>query len=288
MQHQAGDIAARGFGAERHRSVQPDTQFGRPRIEQVAAEIRRNLNHHGQFAGNQPTLHLRLVGDRRRRQEIVRALEALHQGPALPALVLVEDGIGEMLDIEGDPEAEGDHHNDRAKQREGKPHSVAPQFDRLEQSVRPAPARVEHSVWASGGSRRGVCRRYLLDWPLSRLPCGVLEIADECVFQRSRPARADQVRRAALRQDLPGVHGRDPVAARGLVHKMGRDEDRYAILARHVDQALPELVALDRIDARSRLIKNKDPRPMQHRDRKLQALANAEREAVGARVGKGR
>ena len=51
---------------------------------------------------------------------------------------------------------------------------------------------------------------------------------------------------------------------------------------------LPESVALDRIDARSRLIENEHLRRMHDRDRKLQALANAERQVVGALVEIGR
>ena len=55
---------------------------------------------------------------------------------------------------------------------------------------------------------------------------------------------------------LPAMHQRDAVAALGLVHEMGREKDRDAIIAGEIDQRAPERVARDRIDARGRLVEN--------------------------------
>ena len=80
---------------------------------------------------------------------------------------------------------------------------------------------------------------------------------------------------------LPAMHQRDAVAALGLVHEMGREEDGDAVVAREVDQRAPEGVARDRVDARGRLVEDQHGRPVQHRDGELQPLLDAERQAVG-------
>ena len=76
------------------------------------------------------------------------------------------------------------------------------------------------------------------------------------------------------------MHERNAIAARGLVHEVRRDEDRHVVLAREVGQDLPEAVARDGIDARCRLVQDQNIGRMDHRDRKRQALADAERQRV--------
>ena len=71
------------------------------------------------------------------------------------------------------------------------------------------------------------------------------------------------------------MHQRDAVAALGLVHEMGRDEDRDVVLAGQVDQDLPEAVARHRIDARSRLVEDQEVGRVDQRHRQRQALADA-------------
>ncbi len=83
----------------------------------------------------------------------------------------------------------------------------------------------------------------------------------------------------------PLVHQRDAVAAFGLIHEVGREEDRDAIIAGEIDQRAPELVARDRIDARRRLVENEHRRPVQHGHCKLQPLLHAERQAFRLGVG---
>ena len=88
----------------------------------------------------------------------------------------------------------------------------------------------------------------------------------------------------AGRQHAAGIHQRNAVAARGLVHEMGRDEDRHALVARQVDQQLPEPVARHRIDAGGGLVEDQDFRRVHDGDSQRQALADAERQIQRALV----
>ena len=66
---------------------------------------------------------------------------------------------------------------------------------------------------------------------------------------------------------------------------MGRKKDRDAVVAGEIDQRAPKRVARDRIDARGRLVENENGGLVQHRDRELQPLLDAERQALGLGVG---
>ena len=81
------------------------------------------------------------------------------------------------------------------------------------------------------------------------------------------------------------MHQRDAVAALGLVHEMGREEDGDAVVAGEIDQCAPEGVAGDRIDARGRLVENQHGRPVQHGHGKLQPLLDAKGETFRLGVG---
>src|SRR5208282_6585691 len=61
-----------------------------------------------------------------------------------------------------------------------------------------------------------------------------------------------------------------------LVHEMSRDENRNALIARQIDQRLPEPVARQRINARSRLVEDEDFRLVHDGDGKRQPLADAQ------------
>ena len=83
------------------------------------------------------------------------------------------------------------------------------------------------------------------------------------------------------------MHERNAVAALRLVHEMGGDENCHAVVAREIDQRAPERVARDRVDARGRLVEDEDGGLVQHRDRELKPLLDAERQAVRPRVDHG-
>ena len=116
-------------------------------------------------------------------------------------------------------------------------------------------------------------------------PGRVLEKLDERLLERLGVTSFDQLRRRARGQDLAGVHERDAVAAHRLVHEVRGEKDRHPVIAGEIDQVFPELVAGDRIDARCRLVQDQHLGAMLDRDRQLQALTNAERQAFRLDVG---
>ena len=73
-------------------------------------------------------------------------------------------------------------------------------------------------------------------------------------FQVVSVALGHQPRRCVAGQHGARMHERDAVAAEGLIHEMGGDEDRHSLTPREVDEQLPELVAGDRIHAGRRLV----------------------------------
>ena len=80
------------------------------------------------------------------------------------------------------------------------------------------------------------------------------------------------------------VHQRNPVAARGLGHVMGGDENRHAIVSGQIYQRLPEDIARHRVHTRCRLVQDQDFGAMDQRDRQRQALTNTQRQAQGQAV----
>ena len=98
------------------------------------------------------------------------------------------------------------------------------------------------------------------------------------------PRSANQRRGRAGGEHPARIHQGYAVAALRLVHEMGGDEDRHAVMARKIDQRLPEPVASERIDARGRLVEDQDLRLVHDRDREREALADAERQVERALV----
>ena len=72
-QAQAGDVALRGFAAERDGAVDPDGDLGRMQACKIAPEAGGNFNGDCQLAAFQPLLHLRRGADRTLFGEITRA-----------------------------------------------------------------------------------------------------------------------------------------------------------------------------------------------------------------------
>ena len=113
---------------------------------------------------------------------------------------------------------------------------------------------------------------------------GVGDEADERGFQVVGVALGHQPGRSVAGQHGPRVHQRDAVAAHGLVHEVGRDEDRHPLPPREVDEQLPELVAGDRIHAGRRLVQEQHLRLVHHRDRQRKPLPQPQREVLGGCV----
>ena len=98
------------------------------------------------------------------------------------------------------------------------------------------------------------------------------------------PRALIEARRRIGRQHASRIHQRNPVAALGFVHEMGRDENRHALIAREIDQQFPEPVARQRVDARGRLVEDQHLRLVDNRDGKRKPLADAERQIQGAMI----
>jgi hypothetical protein len=114
----------------------------------------------------------------------------------------------------------------------------------------------------------------------------LFQAGDEGQLQRGGAARSDDCRRRIRRQHLAGMHQRDPVAALGFVHEMGRDEDGDVVLARELGEDLPEAVAGDRIHAGGRLVEDEeDVGRVDHGDRQRQPLPQPERQRIGQGIG---
>ena len=60
--------------------------------------------------------------------------------PALGGTVPVQHGVGEVLDVERDAVAEGDHEQDWPKERESEPDQVTPELYGLAARIGPQPA----------------------------------------------------------------------------------------------------------------------------------------------------
>ena len=134
----------------------------------------------------------------------------------------------------------------------------------------PLPRRPDRHGLPCHGSRLGGlpsrCRRF--------------QVADEGLLQCCRAAVGDQSGRRVARQHPAGVHQRDAVAALGLVHEVGRDEDGDLVAAGEVDQVLPEGVPCHRVDARSRLVEDQQLGLVDQRHRQRESLPLPQGERV--------
>ena len=65
---------------------------------------------------------------------------------------------------------------------------------------------------------------------------------------------------------------------------MGGDENGHVLIARKIDQQLPELVPRQRIDARGRLVKDEHLGLMHDGDGERKPLANSQRQIRGALI----
>ena len=159
------------------------------------------------------------------------------------------------------------------------PHRIAPQLECLPERIGEQSLEAEPAARTAAGRRGRVVRRWRdrrsrLD---TKFVTGRLQEADKGILQIRGGLGRNQLRRRAGRQHASGMHQRNAVAALGLIHEMGGDEDGHAAIARQVDEQFPEPVARQRIDARGRLVENEHPRLVHHGDRQRQALANPER-----------
>ena len=108
----------------------------------------------------QPLFEIGIVGERRLLDEIGRAPQLLEIGAALGALIVVEHGEGQIVDVGRNAEAEHQHQQRRAEQAEAEPDRVAQQLQGLADRIGEQPPQAEprarrRRADAAGGS----CRR---------------------------------------------------------------------------------------------------------------------------------
>src|SRR5262244_3913535 len=124
--------------------------------------------------------------------EVARAGKLLQIGTALGRVVPIQHGVGEMLHVERDAIATGDHKQDGPEQREGKPNRVAPEFQSLTMGIGPQPAYAKTPP-ALARWRCWRCRSRLhgrsgaFPWLLLRR-CGLLQVGNEGLFQHLNAA----------------------------------------------------------------------------------------------------
>ena len=268
------DVSARHLRAEWHGAIDLDADLRPPAAADILAETGRNLDGELDVAAPQAPFHLGGVGDRRAFAEISRSREVLQILAAFPCLVAVEGRIGQVLDIERDAVAEGDHEDQRSDQSESEPDRVAQDLQRLAAGIgaqapeteRRIATRLLRGVCLTGDDVRRIVRRGAERF------IGLPQIDDEGVFERLNAPAGNKVSRHTARQHLAGMHQRDAVTALGLVHEVGGDEDRHPLIARQFDQEPPEAVAGNRVDARGGLIE----------DQHLRLMDNGGGQAAGA------
>ena len=205
------DVAARGLGAERRRR-----RRGRTRPPACGRSSRSRPKPGGMLIATRSSPARRrrsisaLAAQDRSLAEIARAGEALDQLSALRALVAIEHRERQVLDVEGDAVAEGEHQDQRTEQREGEADAVAQQLQHLApregpdaadrgRTVRPGgrPAMPRDAAWIGGSAAGGDVRSLLV----GRL----FEIGDERVLQGGR-ALARCGSPPACRPREPGRH----------------------------------------------------------------------------------
>ena len=124
-------IAADRLGPERHGAVDPGADPGGAPALDVAAEAGRNFERGVEFAALHALFQIRIIGERRPFREIGRAPQLFEIGAALVTLVVVQNGEGEVVDVRRDAEAEHQHQESRAEEREsraGSDRAGAPEF----------------------------------------------------------------------------------------------------------------------------------------------------------------
>jgi len=75
-------------------------------------------------------------------------------------------------------------------------------------------------------------------------------------FQRRHLSRRAELGRVVASKHLPCVHQRNAIAAFGLIHEVGGNENGHALFARELHQQPPEGIARDRVNAGGGLIQD--------------------------------
>src|SRR5262249_254296 len=104
---------------------------------------RRDLDGKFDLAGLQPPLQLAIRRDRGMLAEIARVGELIQVLAALRRAVMVQHGVGQVFDVEGDPVAEEEHKDHWQEHGERQSYRVAANFNSFAPGVGPHPRQAE-------------------------------------------------------------------------------------------------------------------------------------------------
>ncbi|MPM55702.1 hypothetical protein SDC9_102499 [bioreactor metagenome] len=295
-------IALDGFCACGHGAINPCADVDVAPAQHVAPEPGRNLERQRQLAAAHAPVEVGVVGDGGVLGKVARSAQALHIVLADGALVAVKHGKAQAVHVHADAETDHHHQHQRADQRQRGAHRVALQLQRFAPEIAVQALQAECLglvYWGQLFCRCGLGRC----WCRCRCRCrclanntvqfgrwlagGFHQIADESFFQCLCPALGHQRGGCVAVQHPAGVHHRHTVAALGLVHEVGGDEDRHMVAARQFHQQTPELVARHRVHARGGLVQNQQLGLVHHGHGQRQALAFAQRQLRGQAVALG-
>src|SRR6516162_7571990 len=135
------------------------------------------------------------------------------------ALIVVENGKGEGIDVGGDAKTEHQHQKGRAEQRKAEPDPIAYQFQRFANGASSEAPQTEGAAVARRSGCDGLlcCKDSLSCSDKTTRSRRLLEVADECVFERSDATSCDEACGRIGRQHTSRIHQRNPVAACGFV-----------------------------------------------------------------------
>src|SRR6516165_7272922 len=124
-------IAADRLGNEWPRAVHPGGDPHGAPARDIAAKARRDFDAGTDTPVFEPPLEIGIIGERGFFEKIGRATHLFEIGPALVALVAVEDCEREVVDVGRDPKAEDQHQKGCTEKREPQPDWVAQEFQRF-------------------------------------------------------------------------------------------------------------------------------------------------------------
>ena len=146
-----------------------------------------------------------------------------------------------------------------------------------------AAMRSPSSVYTSRRSATGSTRAASSPHPGQRLVL-VGRAREPELHHLAGGVRRDELARRALGHDAPAVHDHEPVAELlGLVHVVGREHERDAVLLQPVEP-LPEHVARLRVEPGRRLVEQQHLGLVDERTRDREAALHAARERIDPRV----
>ena len=125
------EIATDRLGYERPRTIDPGSDPDRSPACNVAAKAGRDLNAGVDVPVCEPLFEIGIIGKRRFFDKVGRAAQLLEIGAAFVAMVVVENGEGEIVYVGRDAEAKNKHQKRRAEQGKAEPDRIAQQFQRF-------------------------------------------------------------------------------------------------------------------------------------------------------------